>query len=194
MARLVPEDAILIPDHAERVFDGVLFDVYQWQQELFDGTITTYEMLRRPDTVVVLAIMDDKLVMMQERQPGRPSLMRFPGGRVEKGEDWQAAAEREMLEETGMRFKDWRLVGVEQPEVKLEWFVAIFLAYNPIGQSDAQREGGEDVTVMLKEFDEVKHLIDTDRNIILKHSKPFFDRFDSLDQLKHAPPFQGREI
>ena len=54
--RTLPDTAILIPDHATCVFHGALFDVYQWQQEMFDGTYETFEMLRRPDTIAVIAI------------------------------------------------------------------------------------------------------------------------------------------
>lgn len=36
-----------IPDHAELVFKGVLHDVYQWQQEAFDGSFLTFEAIRR---------------------------------------------------------------------------------------------------------------------------------------------------
>ncbi len=43
--RTLPKNAILIPDHATCVFRGMLFDVYQWQQEMFDGSIETFEML-----------------------------------------------------------------------------------------------------------------------------------------------------
>lgn len=194
MDRIVPKDAILIPDHAKQVFSGVLFDVYQWQQELFDGTTTTYEMLRRPDTVIILAIQDDKIVMVEEQQSGRPSYLRFPGGRVEPGEAWQQAAEREMLEETGLRFNQWRLVDVEQVESKIEWFVAVFLAYDVAGQSEQRQDAGEKVTVLLKTLDEVRQTTRVDGNLLLKHSKPFFDKINSLDQLKNLPPFQGREL
>lgn len=49
--KIVPTDAILIPDSARRVFKGIIYDVYHWQQELHDGSATTFEMLRRTDTM-----------------------------------------------------------------------------------------------------------------------------------------------
>ena len=69
--RTLPDNAILIPDNASCVFRGVLFDVYQWQQKMFDGSHGTFEMLRRPDTIAVVAIDDDgKIIACHEEQPG----------------------------------------------------------------------------------------------------------------------------
>ncbi len=36
-----------IPPNAKRVFKGIIFDVYQWQQKMFDGSKETFEMLKR---------------------------------------------------------------------------------------------------------------------------------------------------
>ncbi len=38
MRKYIPDDTILVPRNAELVFSGKVFDVYQWPQELFDGT------------------------------------------------------------------------------------------------------------------------------------------------------------
>ena len=51
----------IIPDEAEKVFNGVLFDVYQWQQEMYDGSYATFERLRRADTAAVICITDDDM-------------------------------------------------------------------------------------------------------------------------------------
>lgn len=38
MRKYIPENAKLIPAEAECKFRGELFDVYQWPQEMFDGS------------------------------------------------------------------------------------------------------------------------------------------------------------
>ena len=48
-----PQSKQPIPANAKKVFHGVIFDVYQWEQEMFDGTKEIFEKLKRPDTVVV---------------------------------------------------------------------------------------------------------------------------------------------
>ncbi len=42
-----------MPDHARRVFRGEVFDVYQWEQEMFDGSKAVFEKLIRQDTVII---------------------------------------------------------------------------------------------------------------------------------------------
>lgn len=55
------------PKQRPKSFEGVIFDVYQWEQELFDGSTTTFEMLKRPGTVYVIAIdSNDHVVIQQE--------------------------------------------------------------------------------------------------------------------------------
>ena len=44
----------------------------QWEQELFDGTMTTFEKLTRPDTVVVFPTLPDgKILLTEQEQPGK---------------------------------------------------------------------------------------------------------------------------
>src|SRR5690606_21694766 len=123
--------ASLIPAHAKCVFRGVIFDVYQWEQELFDGSTTTFEMLKRADSIAVYAIDNhDQIVTIDEEQPN--GFRRIGGLPVGSSEDYDesilAAAKREFLEETGLIFKNWRLLTVRQPEVKIEFFVNVFIA------------------------------------------------------------------
>ena len=66
MRTIVPENINGIPADAKRVFEGVIFDVYQWQQKMFDGSTETFEVLKRPDSVEVIAIKDGKMVVIHE--------------------------------------------------------------------------------------------------------------------------------
>lgn len=45
-----------IPDSAECVFSGVRSEVYQWDQELYDGSIKRFERIRFFDGAFTLAI------------------------------------------------------------------------------------------------------------------------------------------
>src|SRR5258708_1840735 len=102
-----------IPEHARKVFTGIMYDVYQWDQEMFDGTTRVFEALAREDAVSVIPIIDDKLVMIKEEQPGREMYNAFPAGGMKPGETPIEAAKRELYEETGMTFKDMTLVAVD---------------------------------------------------------------------------------
>jgi hypothetical protein len=61
-----------IPENAKRVFEGKTFDVYQWEQEMFDGKTKIFERLQRNHSVDVIAVSaEGKIYILEERQPGR---------------------------------------------------------------------------------------------------------------------------
>ena len=127
--RPLPENAHLIPENAKLVFKGMIFDVYQWEQEMFDGTYETFEMLRRPDASLIIAIDGDSIVLQDEEQPGGIiEKNRLPGGRIEPGESPLDGAKRELREEIGQEYADWALLEVTQPAIKIEWFVYVYIA------------------------------------------------------------------
>jgi ADP-ribose pyrophosphatase len=84
-------------------YQGPLLTVYQWEQPLSTGDTVTFERCVRPDTVAVIGFLDAKTILLtQEKQLGRTdTFIDVPGGRVDPGEDHEAAARRELREETG---------------------------------------------------------------------------------------------
>ncbi len=124
-----PESKQPLPENATRVFKGVMFDTYQWEQELFDGTKATFEKLKRPDTVVVFPILPDgKILLTQQEQPGKQPFIGATGGRVDEGEDTVAAAKRELLEESGYEAEEFILWDAQHPTSKIDWVVYTFIA------------------------------------------------------------------
>lgn len=158
MEKPLPKNARFIPKEAKLVFKGVIFDVYQWQQEMFDGSFETFEMLKRPDSVRVLAIHGDKIVTIHEEQPSgivRP--VGIPQGRVDPSDaSPHAAIQRELKEETGLEFANWQLLQVYQPEPKIEWFSYAYVAQNKVNQVEPIQDGGEKITLGLSDFEEVR--------------------------------------
>src|SRR3990172_7810637 len=117
-----------IPKEAKRVFEGIIFDVYHWEQKMFDGSTETFEALKRPNTIQILPVQDGKILLAYEEQPNREATYTFFGGRVEKGEDSIKAAKRELLEETGLESSDWELYKVYDIESKIEWQGYLYFA------------------------------------------------------------------
>ncbi len=150
-----PKSKQPIPDDAKRVFKGILFDVYQWQQELYDGTRTIFEKLKRPDTVVVFGVLDNGNILLSEQeQPGKEPFIGGLGGRIETGEDALMAAKREFLEESGYeadRFILWR---AEHPTSKIDWVIYTFVAKGLRKVADISLDGGEKIEVKEVSFDE----------------------------------------
>jgi ADP-ribose pyrophosphatase len=187
MRTVTPKKARLIPKEAKRVFKGVIFDVYQWQQEKFDGSFATYEMIKRPDTVNVLAIKGDKIVIIRDEQPSRPAVLTLPGGRHDVASETELdCAKREMHEETGMRFKNWKLISVKQEHAKIEYFYYIFLATDFEGRDDPHVDaGGEKIEVMEVSLAELKKNAEIQRNGYLPYE--LLRGIDSLDDVRALP-------
>lgn len=154
-----------IPEHAEKKFSGILFDVYQWQQTMFDGSTQTFERIKRPDTVQVIAVTEDKqIIILKEQQPDMSeAIMSIPGGRMDKeGESPEDAVRRELLEETGYSSSSVQLWFEERPVSKMEWTVYTFIARNCKKVQDTSLDVGERIELNTVSFDEFLTLIQSD--------------------------------
>lgn len=128
MSNPLPDGAVPIPKEAKKVHDGVLFDVYQWQQKLYDGSTATFERIKRVHLVLAVVIEDGKICVQQHEQPGKPLHWGIPGGRVEPDEDLQQAAARELKEETGLVCKNWSLKHVGMFTQKIDGYIYTYVA------------------------------------------------------------------
>lgn len=146
-----------IPDHAEKVFEGVVFDVYQWQQEMFDGTHRTFEYLRRKHSALVVCVFPDKTILVnEEEQPGKPPFISLPGGGADAYEEGPlSVAQRELLEETGYQASFWKEVDIKEDFSKVDWAIHYFVARDLTKVGDPQNEASEKIVsrrVTLDEF------------------------------------------
>ena len=163
-----------IPPHAKKVFAGVLFDVYQWEQEMFDGSTATFEKLKRPDTVVVFPVLDDGHILLTEQeQPGKPPFIGAAGGRVDEGEGILAAAKRELLEETGYEAEEFELWHAEQPASKIEWAVFLFVAKGLKKVTEMNLDAGEKIRLKPVTFDEFVEIATGDNNFAEREIIPY---------------------
>lgn len=150
-----PKSSQPIPPHAKKVFEGVVFDVYQWEQKLYDGTTTTFEKLVQADTVTVFPVLDDgRILLLEQEQPGRDPFISTTGGHVDPGEEILAAAKRELLEESGYEAEEYIPWLILQPLSKIDWVINIFIAKGLKKVSGMQLDGGEKIILKPVTFDE----------------------------------------
>ncbi len=172
----------MIPDNAKLVFKGVLFDVYQWQQEMFDGTKKAFERLKRKDSVNVVPVLDDgRILLIDEEQPGRDPFVTTPGGNIEDGESPEDAVRRELLEETGYACDSLELWLTIQPYTKIEWTVHTFIARGCRKIGGQNLDSGEKIALRPVTLDEYFRIATEDqqfrneeitREILLAERKP----------------------
>ncbi len=144
-----------IPSHAKKVFTGEIFDVYQWEQVLFDDSKAIFESLKRTDTVTVIPVTEEgKIMLIEEEQPHIPLHLKNVAGKVDPGETPEETARRELLEETGYECRDLELWYKENPIYKIDWAVYTFVARGCKNTGNQKLEGGERITPVLYSFDE----------------------------------------
>lgn len=144
-----------IPAKAKKVFKGIIFDVYQWPQKMFDGSITTFERVVRQNTVVIIAIIKNKVVLVKQMQPGTGWYYDLPSGRMDKkGESPKNAALRELLEETGLKPKTIRLWKTYSPSGKVWQKVYFFVAQDCKIVAKQKLDPGEKIKVSYLNFDD----------------------------------------
>lgn len=134
---------MVTPPNARKVFSGKIFDVYHWEQELFDGSHETFERLKRPDSAHVIACSEGKVWICEQEQPGRGAFISTFGGRVDPGETPEEAAKRELLEEGGLRAVGMQPLFSVRPVSKIDWTVHCYLATGCKKVSEPTLEPGE---------------------------------------------------
>ena len=152
-----------IPPQAKRVFGGIIFDVYQWEQKLFDGTTKTFEKLKRPATVMVLPVIDDKILLTEQEQPGVQPFIGAIGGIQDKGEGPLETAKRELFEEAGYEARDWKLWQAVQMVDKIDWVAYTFIARGLLQKPMMNPDTGEKITLKWVSFEEFVDLVADER-------------------------------
>jgi 8-oxo-dGTP pyrophosphatase MutT (NUDIX family) len=144
-----------LPNDAREVFKGVLFDVYQWEIQGYDGSVKTFEKIKRPDSAMVIPVTEDgKIILGLQEQPNKEPFVGLIGGRVNEGENALVAAKRELLEETGYKTEDWSLFDAIQPVGKIEWAVYTFIAKRCKKVAEQDLDGAEKIKLTFVDFDE----------------------------------------
>lgn len=151
-----PESFQPIPSHAKKVFKGIVFDVYHWEQELFDGSRATFEKIKRTDTVFLIPITEDgNILITKQEQPGmQSSFLSLPGGKINPGESVEEAAKRELLEESGCQAKELILWEAFHAAKDIDWVIYFIIAKGCRKVEDVKPDAGERIEVEELSFDE----------------------------------------
>jgi 8-oxo-dGDP phosphatase len=109
-----------------------------------DHEVANRQVVEHPGAVGIVALDETGRVLMirQYRHPVAHKLWELPAGlRDVSGEPPQLTAERELLEETGYRARDWQILidFYSSPGISTEW-IRVFLARDLVQVPAAQRD------------------------------------------------------
>ncbi|HLR08186.1 MAG TPA: NUDIX hydrolase [Bacillota bacterium] len=87
----------------EEIYNGQIINLQVDDVKLPNGATSKRELVKHPGAVAVIPITKDKRIVFVEqyRKPLEKSLIEIPAGKLEKNEDPETTAVRELEEETG---------------------------------------------------------------------------------------------
>ncbi|MDQ6421024.1 NUDIX hydrolase [Paenibacillus sp. LHD-117] len=96
---------------SEPIFQGRIISLQVDTVALPDGRTATREIVRHPGASAVLALLDGKLLVVEQyRKPMDKFQVEIPAGKLDGDEDPALAAARELEEETGYRAKSLKQI------------------------------------------------------------------------------------
>jgi ADP-ribose pyrophosphatase len=147
--RRSPETAKVLSSKV--VYRGKVFQVTSDEVVEPSGGTVTRQVMRHSGSVVVLCVDESKreprvLLIRQYRYAAQKPLWELPAGRIDEGEDALKAAQRELMEETGYRAREWKQVLFYYPSPGfMDETHALFLARD-IQRGKARPEEDEFIT------------------------------------------------
>lgn len=149
-----------IPEHAELVFSWVRAKVYQWDQEMYDGTTARFERIRFMDGAFTIPVLENgNILLTLQEQPARKPFFSLPGWALDK--EWENPiewAKRELLEETGCTSDDWHHWMDFTWTVHTATYVYYYIARNCRSIQDVAPDGWEKIELIEVNFDQFLEL------------------------------------
>ena len=155
-----------------------------------DGKIVSpYYVYEFPTWVTAFALTTDNKVVMvrQYRHAIQDTILEVPGGCVDDTDgDFQAAAARELLEETGYAFDQYEYLGKisPNPSTNTNW-MHMFLATGGRKIQEPDLDHNEDIEVELLTLEELKKLMRDNQIIQALHVCTIMYALQRLEQLKY---------
>lgn len=168
-----------IPSEALCVFSGIRSEVFQWEQEMFDGSKKCFERIRYADGAFAIPVTPEwKIILIKQEQPARKkSFLSFPGGWFDHPfEDPLICAKRELLEETWYVAHDdnWILWKTYLGTQNIPLYAYFYVARWVYKVADITPDPGEKIEVIEVTFDELLSLVE---NHALEHHRDILSSF-----------------
>ena len=147
---------------SREIYEGRVITLRVDEIEVRNGLNVRREVVVHPGAVVILAVDGQERILWerQYRHAAGRYLMELPAGTLEAGEEPEACARRELIEETGFAASEWRLLGryFSAPGFCTE-YMHCFLATN-LKPEHAAGDEDEDIEVVPLTLEESLAMID----------------------------------
>ncbi|RYY97675.1 MAG: NUDIX hydrolase [Chitinophagaceae bacterium] len=140
-----------------------------------------------PDWVNAFALTKEgKVLMVRQYRHGIDSIeTELPGGVAEEGESMEAACRREVLEETGYHFENFKLLGrVSANPSTTNNFTHFFLATGGEKVADQKLDHSEELEVLEWTIDEVKAFVRENKMMQSLHVNCIFYALMELGEIR----------
>jgi ADP-ribose pyrophosphatase len=142
---------------SERIYEGAILNVRRDKVTAVKGEAYR-EIIEHNGAVAMVAITDDKKIIMEKqyRYASGRAVLEIPAGKIDKGEtDPQAAAVRELREETGYSSGSIKLLGKINTSVAYSEEVIYIYAMTDLTPGQQDLDEDEALDVIEYPFDEV---------------------------------------
>ncbi len=148
---------------SKKVFDGKLLQVYYDDAELPDGSSSSREWIKHPGACAVVPIFENNDIMLikQFRYPMAQIFYEVPAGKIDAGESPDSTAERELLEEAGLKCDELIYIGHFYPAIGYADEVIHIYAGKKLTQVDQKTDVDEFVVNARIPFSEAMKMIST---------------------------------
>ncbi len=152
---------------SEQIADCRVFKVREdFCERDSDGAKHTFFVIECPDWVNIIALTKENEVVLieQYRQGAEEIMLEIPGGMIDGDEEPEAAARRELLEETGYDSSEFVYLGKTRPNPAIQnnW-MHHFLALNCEKTGEISFDEHESVTTKLTPLADIPQLIETEQ-------------------------------
>lgn len=147
----------------ETLLETPYFNLRSDRLRLPDGSVKEpYYVLERPDAAIIFPVTPEgEVVLVRQYRPPLERLeLGLPAGLVEPGEKPEAAARRELLEETGYGGGEWEPLGsvASSPSLKDNW-AYLFLVRGVRETAPPDPDEHETIEVVRAPLDEIAGLV-----------------------------------